>query len=56
MSEVDLLRKGDGGMVPDKPWWKTQENEKSFPAPHKEAGFCDMSLINVYMNAIFVYI
>lgn len=56
MSEVDLLWKGDGGTVPDKPWWKTQENEKSFPALHKEAGFCDVSLINVYMNAIFVYI
>ena len=54
--EVVLLWKGDGGTAPDKSWWKEQENKKSFPALHKEARFCDVSLINVYMNAVFVYI
>jgi len=44
---VVLLWKGDGGMMPDKSWWKEQEDEKSFPALQKKAKFCDMSLINV---------
>lgn len=35
---------------------KARDNEKSFPALHKAARFCDVSLINVYTNAVFVYI
>lgn len=56
VSEAVLLWEGGAGVMPDKPWWKEQENEKNFPALHKKAQFCDVSLINVYMNTVFVYI
>lgn len=37
MAEVILLWEGGAGMMPDKPWWKEQENEKNFPALHKKS-------------------
>lgn len=55
-SGVILLWEGGVGMMPDKPRWKEQENEKNFPVLHKKAQFCDVSLINIYMNTGFVYI
>lgn len=34
---------------------KNKQNEKSFLALHKEARFCNMSLINIYTNAVYFY-